>query len=135
MAPSTVKYFSSALDGMELADGSIKGVTKHKMAVTEALCNYANNLHGGAIASIIDEASTYALLAVSQKPGVSVDLSVSYASAAPLGSQIVITSKVVKVGKTLAFLESYITLEGDESKVIAFGKHTKFIGDSPSPKL
>jgi len=47
--------------------------------------------------------------------------------AAKVGEEIVIDAKTVKLGKSLAFLSVEITNKSD-SKLIATGTHTKYIG-------
>ena len=51
----------------------------------------------------------------------------SYMSAGRLGSKIIVDASTIKVGKTLAFLSVDIT-DKESGKMIAQGKHTKYIG-------
>ncbi|XP_067936301.1 acyl-coenzyme A thioesterase 13-like [Watersipora subatra] len=100
-----------------------------KMKVGEEHTNLGGTLHGGMTATLVDTVSTVALLTSEPyKPGVSVELSVSYLRAVPLGENITIDAKTVKTGKTLSFLA--VDLLDSKDRIIAQGKHTKFVGDN-----
>eukprot|EP00035_Acanthoeca_spectabilis_P004060 m.98416 g.98416 ORF g.98416 m.98416 type:complete len:192 (+) comp12427_c0_seq3:117-692(+) len=93
--------------------------------VTEPLANAFNTLHGGAIATLVDVLGTMALLAQdSSRPGVSVEINVTYMSAAKVGSDITVEGSVLKLGRSLGFTEVRLsdTMTG---KLIAVGRHTK----------
>ncbi|XP_066974648.1 acyl-coenzyme A thioesterase 13-like [Macrobrachium rosenbergii] len=99
-----------------------------EMAVEEEHQNRGGTLHGGLTATLVDVISTMALMTTERAvPGVSVDLNVSYISAAKEGETIVINADTLKVGRTLAFLTVDITTK-ESGKLIAKGSHTKFIG-------
>ncbi len=55
--------------------------------------------------------------------GVSVDLSVSFTSAAPVGSSLTIIGKVLKYGRSMGFTE--VKVFNEEDTLIASGRHTK----------
>ncbi|XP_068217937.1 acyl-coenzyme A thioesterase 13-like isoform X2 [Palaemon carinicauda] len=99
-----------------------------EMTVEEEHQNRGGTLHGGLTATLVDVVSTAALMTTEKAvPGVSVDLNVSYISAAQEGDSIVINADTLKVGRTLAFLTVDITNK-DSGKLIAKGSHTKYIG-------
>jgi uncharacterized protein (TIGR00369 family) len=60
-------------------------------------------LHGGATATAVDIATSFALIGFDDKsrPSVSVDLTVSYARSAPIGETVFLFAKVIKIGKNL----------------------------------
>lgn len=59
--------------------GGSEGHVKCKIPVTPELLNGIGTLHGGAVATMVDSVSTWALVSVGKNvPGVSVDLSISY---------------------------------------------------------
>ncbi len=97
-----------------------------EMTVSEEHQNRVGTLHGGMTASLVDSVSTLALMSTGAPPGVSVELSVSYLRAAAVGDEIVIDSHVLKRGSSIAFLAAEISRKTD-NKVLATGKHTKFI--------
>ncbi|KAL9626791.1 MAG: hypothetical protein Q9204_007037, partial [Flavoplaca sp. TL-2023a] len=72
--------------------------------VPTSLCNTANNLHGGATASIFDVVTTYAIMLISKRgfwetPGVSRTLDVVYLEAVGEGEEVEVLGEVVKVGR------------------------------------
>ncbi|GAB6029926.1 hypothetical protein CHUAL_005624 [Chamberlinius hualienensis] len=99
-----------------------------ELTVDEQMANASGNLHGGCTASIVDLVSTLALISSPSDslPGVSVELNVSYISAASLGNDIIVDAQTLKVGKNLAFLLVTIKRKSD-GVLVAVGKHTKFV--------
>lgn len=92
--------------------------------------NRGGGLHGGFSATIVDVVTTYALMTMDEempRPGVSVNLSVSYLKGAKEGDELYIDATTLKAGKTLAFLDCEIKHKKDDS-IVAKGSHTKFIG-------
>ncbi|CAH2103853.1 unnamed protein product [Euphydryas editha] len=91
--------------------------------------NQRGTLHGGFIAHLVDAISTYALTANEnvETRGVSVDLSVSYMSAAKEGDNIEVEAVTRKLGKKLAFLEVEVRNK-DNDQLLATGRHTKYVG-------
>jgi acyl-coenzyme A thioesterase 13 len=61
------------------------------------------------------------------RPGVSVDLHVTFMKAAKENDEIIIDARTIKAGKTLAFLECEIRNKNCNS-ILVKGNHTKFIG-------
>ncbi|XP_048005096.1 acyl-coenzyme A thioesterase 13-like [Leguminivora glycinivorella] len=91
--------------------------------------NQRGTLHGGFIAHLVDAISTYALTAndTVETRGVSIDLSVSYYTAAKEGDEIEVEAVTKKLGKKIAFLEVEVRNKAT-NKVLASGRHTKYIG-------
>eukprot|EP01132_Coremiostelium_polycephalum_P004026 gene4026-5037_t len=105
------------------------GYVIYSLIVPKSLCNILNTLHGGAIATIVDVVSAVSIISKANErihPGVSVEISVHYGSAAPLGSKIFIHSKCYKIGRNLAYSDTEIRNANDD--IIAKGSHTKFFG-------
>jgi acyl-coenzyme A thioesterase 13 len=101
------------------------GVAKCTLEVKPHLCNSYQTLHGGAVSCLVDIMGTLALIADDpNRAGVSVDLSVSYLRAVPVGSVITCVGSVIKTGKSLGFTQVEI-YHGD--KLTAIGRHTKFL--------
>ncbi|XP_042241895.1 acyl-coenzyme A thioesterase 13-like [Homarus americanus] len=99
-----------------------------EMTVEKEHTNRGGTLHGGLTATLVDIVSTMALMTTKQAvPGVSVDINVSYLSAAKTGDEILINAEALKVGRTLAFLNVDITNK-DSGAPVARGSHTKYIG-------
>ncbi|XP_050361077.1 acyl-coenzyme A thioesterase 13 [Nymphalis io] len=91
--------------------------------------NQRGTLHGGFIAHLVDAISTYALTANENVDtrGVSIDLSVSFMTAAREGDNVLVEAVTRKVGKKIAFLEVEVRNK-DNNQLLATGRHTKFIG-------
>ncbi|XP_026332560.1 acyl-coenzyme A thioesterase 13 isoform X1 [Hyposmocoma kahamanoa] len=91
--------------------------------------NQRGSLHGGFIALLVDAISTYALTANDkvETRGLSIDLSVTYLNAAKEGDKIEVEAVTRKVGRKIAFLDVELRNK-DTNKVIATGKHTKYVG-------
>ncbi|XP_006009249.1 acyl-coenzyme A thioesterase 13 [Latimeria chalumnae] len=101
-----------------------------ELKIEEEHTNRVGTLHGGLTATLVDVVSTAALIHTERGlPGVSVDMNVSYLSAAKLGEKILITAEVLKQGRSLAFTTVDVTNKAT-GKLIAQGKHTKHLGPS-----
>jgi acyl-coenzyme A thioesterase 13 len=102
--------------------------------VDNTLANINKVIHGGALASLVDLATTIALYNTAQRrPGVSVDLNVSFLRPAKLDETILVEGRVVKAGGKIAYLAASIYLKQNESietkqeALVATGTHTKYI--------
>ena len=85
-------------------------------------------MHGGFSAHLVDSVTTMALMTVGDdpKPGVSVDMNVTYMKPALVGEEIFVDAKTLRSGKKLAFLECEI--RNKEQQLLVKGSHTKFVG-------
>ncbi|KAL8284137.1 hypothetical protein RQP46_004886 [Phenoliferia psychrophenolica] len=100
------------------------GVVHARMLVKEHQANRLKSLHGGLTSSWV------LILCFNPKmTGVSTDIHVTFVRAAMVGEEILLKSEVVGQGKTLAYTRIEITNE-KTSKLLAFGSHTKFIGQA-----
>lgn len=77
-------------------------------------CNARDLVHGGVFSSLADIALGYnaAFQGDEIVPMVTANLSVDYAGSARLGDWIEITVDVQKVGKSMAFANSYFSVDG-----------------------
>uniref|UniRef100_A0A8B9LKJ7 Acyl-coenzyme A thioesterase 13 n=1 Tax=Astyanax mexicanus TaxID=7994 RepID=A0A8B9LKJ7_ASTMX len=99
-----------------------------EMKVEEEHTNRLGMLHGGMTATLIDIISTTALMYTERgAPGVSVDMNITYMTAAKVGEDVVITAQVLKEGRTLAFTTVDLINKAN-GKLIAQGRHTKHLG-------
>lgn len=119
--------FDRALEGMRLEDAE-EGTARVRLEVSESVLNPVGTLHGGAIATLVDDAGTAAIVSADAegRPGVTTDLSVSYPSAAPAGETVIAEARVLKAGRTLAFVE--VDVRTEPGKLVARGRMTKFLG-------
>jgi acyl-coenzyme A thioesterase 13 len=105
------------------------GRARVELDVTPSVQNPNAMLHGGAIASLVDHAGTCAILSADRdgRPGVTTDLNVTYLAPGPAGATVVAEARVLKAGKTLAFVTVDVRRK-DDGILIAQGRMTKFQG-------
>lgn len=122
----TSPRFDRVLKGLEVTRVDVeKGEIDAVFEVTEQWSNVYNTCHGGAIATLVDVVGSMALLAKDPtRAGVSIELSVSYLSAAKAGEKVMCTAKALRVGKKLGFSSVELRLVSN-NQLIATGKHTK----------
>ena len=120
--------FDRALAGMEVLEVE-SGRARARLLVGEAVQNPMGALHGGAVATLVDDVGTLAVISADRdgRPGVSTDLNVSYLSPALAGSTVIIEAQALKSGRTLAFVTVDIRREKD-NVLVAQGRMTKFMG-------
>jgi acyl-coenzyme A thioesterase 13 len=82
-------------------------------------------MHGGAIASAIDVATTAAIVSTGTFPGVSASLGVSYLAGCAPGEELRLVATVLKAGARLAFTDA--RLYGADGRLLARGHHLKFV--------
>lgn len=118
--------FDRALAGLELLEVS-SGHAKCRLPVSPEVQNLGGKLHGGAIATLVDDVGTIAILSADRdgRPGVSTDLNVSFF--APGEGVVLAEAHVLKSGRTLAFVTVDIRREHD-GVLVAQGRMTKHLG-------
>ena len=138
-APLDVKVllgtgFDRSLVGLELVEIG-EGRVRACVVVTEALQNFFGKLHGGAIATLVDDIGTVAVVTADRyrRAGVTTDLHVSYLSAAEAGETVSIDAEVLRCGLNLAFVE--VTLRSElRGDVLARGRMTKLLASDTALK-
>lgn len=91
-------------------------------------------VHGGVIATVIEDATTMHLCANDgrSRKGVTTDLSLSYIGVGKVGRTLQIQSQVLKVGAVLGVAEARVN-DANSGKLIAVGRHTlMFVGEDNS---
>jgi acyl-CoA thioesterase len=101
--------------GMKLVELS-KGYAKVKMELKKEFLNWENLIHGGVIASLLDQAFGCSLNTLDHIY-VAVQLNINYLTAAPVGETIYAESKVIYAGKKLGVSE--MTVVDSKGKTIA----------------
>ncbi|MGE0710752.1 MAG: PaaI family thioesterase [Planctomycetota bacterium] len=124
--------FDRALSGIRLTSLG-EGRATAELEVAEPVQNWVGTLHGGAIATLVDDVGTVAIMSADRegRAGVTTDLNVSYLNAAPHGARVRASGRVLKVGRTLAFVEVDIHRLGEDGEpgaLVAQGRMTKFMG-------
>jgi acyl-coenzyme A thioesterase 13 len=100
------------------------GLVKCELPIDKSTSNYYDTLHGGATSTLVDVVGTMAVLSKDPlKPGVSVELNVSFIRAANVGETINIEGRLLKLGRKLAYTQ--VDLIAEDGKLIATGRHTK----------
>jgi uncharacterized protein (TIGR00369 family) len=111
--------------GLELIDRDHpeRGVT---VQVDAPAVNNVDLLHGGVVTALLDVASYLALLPhlAADEAAVTHDASASLMKGAGRGARLEVSGRVVRRGRTLAFVRAEATVDGD---VIAAGQVTKSI--------
>ncbi|KAJ8737795.1 hypothetical protein PYW08_000390 [Mythimna loreyi] len=127
-AIATTKGFDQNLRKLKVI-GCENGRMTTEFKVGPEHLNQRGTLHGGFIAHLVDAISTYALTTNDNVDtrGVSVEISVSYMSAAREGDNIEVEAITRKLGKKIAFLEVLVKNK-DKNQLLATGRHTKYIG-------
>ena len=120
--------FDRNLTGFEVLSMG-DGRAQVRIPVGEAVANLSGNLHGGAIATLVDDVGTLAIMSGDRqgRPGVTTDLSVSYFLPGRSGEKILIDANVLKFGRTLAYVSVDLRREAGGT-LIAQGRMTKFMG-------
>ena len=136
--------FDSCLDGMMVDAVASHGV-QCRLLVTRARANNFGTLHGGCIATLVDVVGTLALLGHNPcRPGVSVEMNQSFLAAAKVDEVLNVQGRVLRYGRTLGFtevtiravagdMESTAALRGEEGRLVAIGRHTKYMDLKPPP--
>lgn len=124
--------FDRAMTGIHIISMGT-GEAQVGLPVGPDVLNPVGTLHGGAIATLVDDAGTVAIMSADRnnRPGVTTDLNVSYLRPAKAGAEVVAKAKVLKIGRTLGFVEVDIT-SGDQ--LVAQGRMTKFMGAQPDSR-
>jgi len=116
--------FDSCIAGLKI-DKVEPGTVKCSIKVAPNLQNSYGTLHGGAIAVMVDVVGTLALMSKdASRPGVSVDIGVSYMAAAKEGDVVDVEGKVLRMGQKLGFTQIDFRRRSDGAH-LATGTHTK----------
>lgn len=128
---STGDFDTTALYGLKITS-STSGRMVCDFPVHKRVQNRFGTLHGGCIATLVDDISSGAIVSVAPHAGVSVHMSMNYFSPTPGDQDCEIDAHVTKAGRTLAFADVEIRNK-KTGKVTARGTHIKFIPPMPKP--
>ncbi len=89
-------------------------------------------LHGGVLTTLMDEATAHAIATVRglEAPLATVDMNVSFLSAARPGDELECEARTLRVGRTVAFAEAEVRRRGD---LVAKGRFTYAILNPRGP--
>ncbi|XP_065157215.1 acyl-coenzyme A thioesterase 13-like [Atheta coriaria] len=101
-----------------------------KLTLQEDDLNPMGGMHGGLAATLIDNISSTGLLSHSKwrEPSPTIRLNLSYLRNAQYGEEITIESKVLKVGKNMAFVD--VEIRNAEKELLVKGEHVKLRSSS-----
>lgn len=90
------------------------GVLELGLVVAGAHCNTRGFLHGGVIAALADNAMGLSCVMAMEAPAglVTLNLSVDYVGAAPLGAWLQITPRVLRAKGSIAFADALAVADG-----------------------
>ena len=94
--------------------------------VTKDYCNFMGNMHGGAMATLLDCATSMAILRMDKhmRQTVSVDFGLSFINKASVNDILIIKSECSKVGKNLAFTDAKLYV--DDNLIVSY-RHVKAV--------
>jgi acyl-coenzyme A thioesterase 13 len=103
------------------------GVARMECPVGPATQNVNGDLHGGVLATLVDEVGTVALASLDRdgRPGVTTDLNVSYL-APGRAPRVIAEARALKIGRLLGFVQ--VDVRGEDGVLVAQGRMTKFMG-------
>lgn len=100
-----------------------------RFPVTQRVQNRNGTLHGGCTATIVDVVGTAALLTVSVRGGVSLNINTNYLAPMPGGGTVLIDARLLRVGRSIATITVDVR-DDSTGKLVAQGQHVKFISDT-----
>jgi len=103
------------------------GVARMECPVGPSTQNVNGDLHGGILATLVDEVGTVALASLDRegRPGVTTDLNVSYLSPGR-APRVVAEARALKIGRVLGYVQ--VDVRGEDGNLVAQGRMTKFMG-------
>lgn len=102
------------------------GKCSAKFKVEKAQTNIGGGLHGGFMATLLDNITTYALVSKGSHIGVSVNMHMSFLEFVKENDNVLVDATTVRVGKNLAYIECELRCE-DNGSIIAKGGQTKYV--------
>ncbi|KAL1627535.1 hypothetical protein SLS56_006359 [Neofusicoccum ribis] len=123
-------FDSVVMEKLKLVDAGPEGFSKYELTIGNEFSNLNDVMHGGAAGVIFDMATTSALNPLSRPNfwffmgGVTRTLNISYLRAVPIGTTVLLTSRVVQAGKTMAMIKGEMT-SLDGKLVYATAEHHK----------
>ena len=111
---------------MTLVGSKGPGRLTYRIKLCRPLHNFLGSMHGGAIASAIDVATSAAIVSTGAFPGVSTSLGVSYLAGCAHDEEVRVEADVLKLGATLAYTEARL-FRASDGALMARGWHVKYV--------
>lgn len=83
------------------------------LRVSDRHCNSRGFLHGGVVATLVDNAMGLTLGQATARRAVTVNLSVDYVGSAKPGQWLQIEPRLVRAGSTIGVVDALVTADGD----------------------
>ena len=126
--------FHRGLQGLQIVEQEAGSSARlcARLEVGSQLTNVFGTLHGGAIATLVDDLATFAIARADRygRAGTTTDLHVSYLAPAALGDTLWLEAQVTQSGLSLAFAEVSLS-HLNKKRFVARGRMTKLLGDRP----
>ncbi|KAF2730329.1 thioesterase family protein-like protein [Polyplosphaeria fusca] len=110
-----IDFDRDVMDNLKIVDAGLDGSVEFELYVSPNFSNLNDVMHGGAAGVIFDMATTTALCPLARPGfwefmgGVTRTLSISYLRAVPIGTTVLLSSRVVSTGKTMAMIRGTMT--------------------------
>jgi len=110
--------------GMRLVAVS-EGRSVVHVTTTAEHTNLFGRVHGCVAATLVDDVGTIAIAASDRegRPGVSVDLNVTWLTECPVAADLIVTADVLRAGRTMAFVS--VRIEDNDGRLMAVGRMSK----------
>ncbi len=113
-------------EDLVLESSAAAGALRFRLRLREPLRNFLGSMHGGAIASAVDVATSAAIASAGAFPGVSASLGISYLAGCGSTDGVLVEPKVLKLGANLAYTECHVRRASD-GVLMARGWHVKYV--------
>ncbi|KAK8247755.1 HotDog domain-containing protein [Phyllosticta capitalensis] len=125
-----VDFDRVVMSKLRLVDAALDGFSQYEFTVSEDFSNLNDVMHGGAYGVVFDMATTSALNPLARPGfyfflgGVTRTLNISYLRGVPIGTKVLLSSKVIQIGKKMAMIKGEMT-SLDGKMVYATAEHHK----------
>ncbi|KAK7512391.1 HotDog domain-containing protein [Phyllosticta citriasiana] len=123
---------------LRLLDAALDGFSQYELTVSKEFSNLNDVMHGGAYGVVFDMATTSALNPLARPGfyffmgGVTRVLNISYLRGVPIGTVVLLSSKVIQIGKKMAMIKGEMT-SLDGKTIYATAEHHK-VNALPNPQ-
>ncbi|KAK7555365.1 thioesterase family protein-like protein [Phyllosticta paracitricarpa] len=133
-----VDFDRLVMSKLRLVDAALDGFSQYELTVSKEFSNLNDVMHGGAYGVVFDMATTSALNPLARPDfyffmgGVTRVLNISYLRGVPIGTVVLLSSKVIQIGKKMAMIKGEMT-SLDGKTIYATAEHHK-VNALPNPQ-
>lgn len=119
---------------ISLNSSNLTTIGRFQVKILPEFCNYHNQVTTGALTMMLDNFTFLTVLAsdTQDRQALSSDISVSFISSANLGENLEISTEVIKISSTLAFVQGSIS---SSTQTVARGRQTMTFLNLPNTLL